>query len=182
MAKMVDPNAVSEGGGGDWTPVPIGRWPMRVEEGKHDYTKGGSAYYELTCRVLEGPGKGKKLYEKLFISDRALERIGMAAASLGHTDAFDCEDALSMQQIFVGKAFTGSVVHEPWTGNDGKERVSARLHYEGFAPLEGAAQQNHANGGPTGPGGMSMPPQRAPAQAPAYTPVEPPVEEDDLPF
>ncbi len=71
----------------DYVAIPPGKYPVQIEKSELKQTKAGDGHYlELACVVLDGPAKGRKIWDRLNIdnpSQQAREISQRQFAALG---------------------------------------------------------------------------------------------------
>ena len=119
-----------------FTPVPNGDYPVVITESEMKDTKsGGGQYLQLVLEVIEGPYKGRKVWDRLNlvnpnvtaveIGQRALSQICHAINHLNLTDTVELH----------GKPMIAKLVVKQSPGYDDSNEVKEYKAYSGAAPI-----------------------------------------------
>jgi len=119
-----------------FTPVPNGDYPVVITESEMKDTKsGGGQYLQLVLEVIEGPYKGRKVWDRLNlvnsnvtaveIGQRALSQICHAINHLNLTDTVELH----------GKPMVAKLVVKQSPGYDDSNEVKEYKAYSGAAPI-----------------------------------------------
>lgn len=98
-----------------FTPLPNGDYPVVITESEMKPTKAGDGeYLQLTLEVIEGPFKGKKLWDRLNlknrnataveIAQRALSQICHAVKHLNLTDSVELHHKPMVAKVAVSNS------------------------------------------------------------------------------
>lgn len=98
-----------------FTPVPNGDYPVIITESEFKDTKsGGGQYLQLVLEIIEGPYKGRKIWDRLNlknsnvtaveIAQRALSQICHAVGHLNLTDTVDLHNKPMIAKLVVRQA------------------------------------------------------------------------------
>ena len=93
---------------------PIGDVKVRItEDTKERLSSSGNEMMEIVCEVIEGPGKGSKLWDYVVFNDYAPDRFGKIMDSCGiPTNA----DRMISPAVLIGKVGIVHVRHEVFEG------------------------------------------------------------------
>jgi hypothetical protein len=144
----------------DFEVLPPGDYPVVIETASIKQTKAGNGHYvEVTLQVLDGPAKGRKIWDRMNIDNPSQQAVGIAKrqlAALGQS--IGIPEIVDTDQL-IGK-LTYAVIKVKGNNNEVRTYVNAQQAAE-RAAKSGASQVQQA---------AAVPPQ-APVQAPA--PVQP---------
>lgn len=117
-------------------------------------------YYLLSCKILNGPNKGARLWHNLSLSEKAWFRIAELYMAVepekDRRRTFDLDDEKDFHQEMFYKPFKATVKLEVY---DGKERpkiqsfvpISVQEEYdEAYTTMEEMVNDGKAGGGPRG--------------------------------
>jgi hypothetical protein len=145
----------------DFTVLPTGKYPVLIEGSEVKQTKAGNGHYlELQLVIIDGPGKGRKLWDRLNIDNPNPVAVEMALrtlsavvkATIGTTKFADTTQLLQKTCIASVKV-----------GKDGENGIRTYLSFADSASVQ-------------------APPATAPAQPvmqapPAQVPIQQPVQQ-----
>ena len=151
-ASTVEPSSVIEA-----TPEFKGWHPMQFVESEMKPTKDGSGQYlQLVAQVLDGPYKGRKLWDRLNLvnnSETAREIAYRTLSAICHaTDHLQVQDSTQLHN----RRFEGHVVYVPEDG-----QYKAKNEVDGYRPTGGGAVATAA------PTASTAKPETTPAPAAA---------------
>ncbi len=76
-----DPNSVDPQG--DFEVLPPGKYPVQVESAEIKQTKAGTGHYiYVTCKILDGPAKGRLLWDRMNIDNPSQVAVGIGQRCL----------------------------------------------------------------------------------------------------
>lgn len=135
----------------DFTPAPEGWYPCECVEASTQVTGNGGEHFLIFWKILEGEERGKRIRDRIFYhTEKAQQRLKVVLKKLG----FELKGTLAIEpEHLKGRRALVETVHEKWTGEDGRERVSNAVSYAGYAELAEGAGGVDASGG----GGSSAP-------------------------
>lgn len=158
---------------GSFTPLEEGKYPLKVTKCDLRQSKGGKDGFNITTEVIDGPGKGRKVFHTFWVSPESPKAMSFFFANmvtLGVTNAFFQTNPTNDQVAakLVGATFEGVVTID--TSNESKPRNEIRY----FNKL--ATDPNDPFSAPAAGGGVDpfagFAPASAPTPEPATTPVE----------
>ena len=147
---------------GSFSVLPAGDYPLIVEKSETKQSQKGNLYFMLTCVVIDGPYKGRKLWHNITVTHdnptalgfffRSMTALGIDRTWFGSNPSDDL-----VAQTMVNRSFIGQVVISPYNGED-------RNSIKTMKPMTASAT----------PGVAAPPAPAAPAPAtPAATPPPP---------
>lgn len=145
-----------------------GKYPVLIEAAEVKQTKAGNGHYiGLTLQILDGPHKGRKLFDNINIDNPSAQcvEIGMRVFSaLGR--------ALGLQAVTDTDQLLGGIVVAHVKAKDGQNNVRT---YSASGQQAIALAPAHPSGvPPMGPPETYAPPQVPIQQAPPGLPITPP--------
>lgn len=154
-ATAVDPSSPLEA-------FPAGDYPMIIADSKIKPTKDRNGeYLQLTCEVIDGPYKGRKVWDRLNLVNRNPTAVAIAEATL--SALCHAVGVLHVQdsQELHDKPFLGKVRFVPAEG-----RFDAKNEISGYKPLSQPAGRQAARSEPA-PADSAARSTAEPAPAPA---------------
>jgi hypothetical protein len=125
---------------GDYTPLPKGRYFCRVDSIKESFTQHGDELWNVRYVVVDGPHKGRSVFDNLVFSEKAMKRVKYVCARLG----VDVSGEIDLTpEMLVGKSCLVSVEIESYPDDEGKEKLRNRVP---FAGIESADEEGDGGG------------------------------------
>jgi hypothetical protein len=129
----VTPDDLEQGG----TPPP-GRFHARISDVKHISDE--TSYLKFRLAILAGTnpaGAGTVLFERFFLTERAIKRLAILAMRLGLMSRDACGKSIDVNwSLAIGKELIVEVIEEEYTNKKGEKAKSAKLSYGGFWSLD----------------------------------------------
>lgn len=136
------------GGGGA---IPDGMYHAVVDQVEKDQS-GNTPAFKFTFSILAGPHKGRKVFEKLFLSEKANNRVVLFGNRLGLLNQADLGQA-SVRKSWsdaIGKQVVIEVATREYEAKDGSKKKASNLKFDGLYKLDDprVAHVQRAGGGP----------------------------------
>lgn len=166
MGIRLNMNGVEPQTGGSG-PLPEGEYIVKIIEATEKTASTGTPGIECTMEVLVGEHEGGRVWDNIWLSEKAL---GVARHKLECAGVPIPEDEFVLEaQHLVGRRVQVVVRHEAYTDRESNQRTAARVKAWSAPPGAGAASDDPFSGGGAGTG--------IPNPAPAG-----PADDDDIPF
>jgi hypothetical protein len=68
---------------GDYSPLPEGKYPVKVYECEEKQSQAGNETWNIKMEVVEGEFKGKRIFDNITWSDKAFPRTKLVLSRLG---------------------------------------------------------------------------------------------------
>jgi len=81
--KIGDDVKAAEKPAGDFEPLPPGTYSVQIHEAKEGATSFGSPYVEVKAEILEGESKGRLVWDKWYLTEKALPYTLLRFEALG---------------------------------------------------------------------------------------------------
>lgn len=127
-------------GGGDFTPLADGEYTCMVAKVEDGTTKKGDVMWTLELRVCEGPNMGRKVFDRLFFSEKALPRVKLVYSRFGlKTDG----SAMLIPSDLEGRKAIVTVYADSYSDKDGKEKPTNTIPFDGYAEIDPTDKQTN---------------------------------------
>lgn len=130
---MVEVNWDDVPDGNDYSPLPDGQYTCILEKVEERQGSKGE-YWSLEFRVLNGDYSGRKIYDSVFFTPKALPRFKLIASRLGHKTEGTSQITPDMIKGSIVKL---TVFTEKYMGKDNRERTKNTIPYDGYEQIEG---------------------------------------------
>ena len=117
----------------DFSPIPDGRYKARLTEIAIDRTKTGDEMWNLTWTVLEGEQEGKKIFDRIVFSHKALPRVKMICSRMGIPNEGTVE---LLPQQFDGKDLYVTTKQEKYFSEKHGEQIQSKVPFAGYESIE----------------------------------------------
>lgn len=132
----------------DFTPLPSGEYPAIIIDSEMKPTKNGNGQYlELTYQVIDGPLKGRLVWERLNLDNPSVKAVEIAQRSLSSichaTGVMQVQDSQQLHNRPL-------VIRVEFVKADGQKRTSdtnevkAHKKLDGAVPVQSQPAANHA--------------------------------------
>jgi hypothetical protein len=113
----------------DFTPLPAGRYRCRLAGIEESSTEKGAAMWRMSFVVLDGPFAGRRLFDNLPFSAKALKRVKLVFSRLGlpTTGVVDVTPALALNKTCY---LTAEV--EEYTDSENHPKKRNKIPFEGY--------------------------------------------------
>ncbi len=117
--------------------LPKGKYIALVENIEKDQN-GKTPAYKFTFAVTAGPYKGRKVFERLFLSEKANGRVILFGSRLGliAEKELDRESVRKSWKDAIGKTVVIEVENRPYDDKDGNKKTATNLTYNGIFKLD----------------------------------------------
>lgn len=138
-------------------PIPAGEYPMAIVESEMKPTKNRDGeYLQLVCEVIDGPMKGRKVWERLNLVNGNATAVSIAESTLS---------AICRAVGVVHVQDSNELHHRPFMGK--VKFVPASGQYDAKNEMAGYKALSGAPASPTPAQQASAPPSAQPASQPA---------------
>lgn len=115
----------------DFEPVPTGSYPVWVEETKAEVTEEGKNRLALKMRVVEGEYKNRYIFDRIYITEKAMPRLKHVLEAMGHD--MSKEEITGGIELLLHKFCYSEVVIQKYE-KDGEERTGNKVKMRGYSP------------------------------------------------
>jgi hypothetical protein len=119
----------------DFTPVPAGRYLVRVDEITERETQHGDDMWGLRHVILEGPHTDRYLFDNLVFSPAALPRLKLVCKAVG----LNVSGQLDLTpQLVRGRTCLVTADIDEYEDEEGHTKTRNVIPFAGYAPAEAA--------------------------------------------
>lgn len=113
----------------EYTLIPDGDYAVIVQEVVEKNAKTGIMYWDVEFMISDGDFAGHKLHDKLFFSEKALNRVKMACHRLGvnTTGEYDFQP-----HTLIGRTCILTVLTEEYRDNNNTTKQRNLVPYDGY--------------------------------------------------
>lgn len=122
----------------DFAPVPAGTYTCRVSDVEETSTNEGADMWNLTFEIVAGEHKGKRIFDRLVFSEKALKRVKLVCKRFGINVDTDGEIDI-LPSMFLDKAIALDVEIEAYTDKKGVDKNRNSVTFAGYHEVSGAA-------------------------------------------
>lgn len=151
MAMEIDFGAVEDAE--DFSPVPDGKYHVRVVEIEEKVTRNGDPMWNLTLEVQEGPYAGRTIWDSLTFTAAALKRVKLVLSRLGVDVSGKVK--LDPSLIMDREAIVEAVVEE-YQKSDGGTGKKSKVPFAGYEKYSAEAMAALAKPGAGANGGAAV--------------------------
>jgi hypothetical protein len=126
----------------DFSPIPEGKYLCRLAEVEEAHTRDGDDRWKLRFEVLEGPYQGRKIFDDLFFSAKALKRVKFVCSRLGLDVSAQGEFDLQPDHILDRVAYV-TVEIEEYEDDHGVTKKRNKVPFAGYERVEEGRQESH---------------------------------------
>jgi hypothetical protein len=113
----------------DFEPLPDGRYLCRINDIKVASTQSGDEMWKLSLEVLRGEWAGRRIFDNLVFSEKALSRVKLVCSSLG----VDVSGEVILEpSTIMGKRCWVEVRTEEYVDAEGILRMRNSVPYGGY--------------------------------------------------
>jgi hypothetical protein len=124
-----------------FTPIPPGRYPFRVERVEEAETQNGDEMWRLGLRVLEGKYAGRWVFDNLVFSKTALKRVKSFCKAVG----IDVNGDVDLESDALrGRKGEATVDIEEYVDLNGKATKRNVVPFTGYEPAAAEAEDEDA--------------------------------------
>lgn len=114
----------------DYSPLPDGQYLCELVEVEEATTRDGNEWWKLRFEVLKGEYQGRRIFDSLFFSDKALKRVKLILNRLG----LDVSGRLKLTpELLQGRKVYIEVETEDYEDQEGKTRKRNKVPFAGYA-------------------------------------------------
>ena len=126
-----------------FTPLPEGTYPCRLVDVDESTTRSGDPMWKLTWRVLDGEYRGRRIFDTISFSERALKRTQHVLFVLG-LDVGGKVDLVP--EMILGRDCLVAVAIEDFVDATGGTRSHNKVPFTGYRALPSTADDEEAPG------------------------------------
>lgn len=118
------------------TDLPEGKYVAEVEKVEKEHNS-KTPCFKFTFLVVAGPHKNRKVFEKLYLSEKANKRVVLFGSRLGLIADKELGQG-SVRKSWaqaVGQRVVIDVKHRPYDANDGSKKIAVGLDFGGIYRL-----------------------------------------------
>jgi hypothetical protein len=117
----------------EFTPLPDGEYPCRLEDIEESATQYGDEMWKLQFAVMSGEHKGRFIFDNLVFSAKALKRAKLICSRLGIDVSGEVELKPAM---LIGKTCMLSIETEEYENEDGVLKKRNFVPFAGYERLD----------------------------------------------
>jgi len=121
-------------------PIPIGEYKCKIVEVREKTSQKGEEYYSLRLEIIEGDYDGRSVYDSLFFSPKALQRLKLICERLGINIEGDVEITPS---LFLYKIVVVAIKQDFYINKSGQTINKNIVAYDGYKGLIETTPQNY---------------------------------------
>lgn len=117
----------------DFEPLPDDRYLCRIIEIKEDSTQGGDEMWKLTHEILEGKYSGRRVFDRLVFSEKAMKRVKLILSRLG----LDVSGEVALEPSMIkGKRCWVEVRQEDYDDGEGNTKMRNVVTFSGYEAVD----------------------------------------------
>jgi hypothetical protein len=120
-----------------FSPLPDGEYRCRLRDVEETVTRNGDAMFKLTWEVIQGAHGGRRIFDNLVFSERALKRLKHVCSALGLCVTGEIDLTPEMIQ---DRECMVTVASEDCIDEAGTTKTRNRVLFEGYRSVEPAIQ------------------------------------------
>jgi hypothetical protein len=118
---------------GEYEPVPEGTYTCRVAKVEEKQTRHGHDMWTLRLEIEDGEFAGRSIFDRMVFSKAALPRAKMIFNCLG----IDTRGSRAVTpDTIIGRRCRVEAVIKSYADDDGVERFTNKVPFEGYAPVD----------------------------------------------
>jgi hypothetical protein len=116
----------------DYSPLPDGTYRVTVEEVEEKQTSSGDLWWNLELRVIHGDCAGKKFWDGIFFTEKAMPRVKLVCSRLG----LKVHGVVDLTpDMLVGKVAYVNVIQEDYIDKEGNTRTKNSVPFGGYTKI-----------------------------------------------
>lgn len=113
----------------DYSPLPEGSYVCAVSSIEEAYTKAGDEMWKLQLDVIEGEFEGRRIFDNLVFSEKAMKRVKLVVSRLG----IDVSGEIDLTpEMLQGRVALVSVVVEEYENAAGETKKRNSVLFAGY--------------------------------------------------
>lgn len=114
---------------GTYAPVPEGRYRAEIIDVEESATRNGDELWKLTLSIAEGDSEGRRIFDNLVFSPKAMPRVKMICSRLG----VDVSGRVDLKpDALIGKTCVINVEVHEYVDGGGRTRETNRIPFAGY--------------------------------------------------
>ena len=127
----------------DFSPIPAGTYQVKVADVEETTTQNGDPMWKMVLQVTKGEHEGRRLFDNLVFTERALSRVKLVCSSLG-ADVIGAVDLTP--DMLLGKECQATTIVEDYLDNEGTTKRRNCVPFAGYKPLGSGSTDGSADG------------------------------------